>query len=186
MATGGWVQASPDHCSQSRVSGTDRRNRNHINPAWTKRGYSRAYDSKQKQENIPSSAACVTLTHCCLLVFHEGCLPPTPLSRGQETGTLQGHYRTDDVNQPVGDGMVWALYSARTAIFVTICRICCQLVYRISDSVFFFVFFCFFKQSPWCDGCFRVHKESRTPQSGTSHPACRLKGKGMGCELKLN
>lgn len=106
MATGGWVRASPDHCSQSRVSGTDRRNRNHINPAWTKRGYSRAYDSKQKQENIPSSAACVTLTHCCLLVFHEGCLPPTPLSRGQETGTLQGHYRTDDVKQPVGDGMV--------------------------------------------------------------------------------
>ena len=37
MAKGGWVQASPDHCSQSWVSQTDRRNRNHINPARTKR-----------------------------------------------------------------------------------------------------------------------------------------------------
>lgn len=54
MAIGGWVQASPDHCSQSWVSGTDRRNRNHINPARTKR---KAYillhiHSKQKQENL--------------------------------------------------------------------------------------------------------------------------------------
>lgn len=54
IAIGGWVRASPDHCSQSWVSGTDRRNRNHINPARTKR---KAYillhiDSKQKQENL--------------------------------------------------------------------------------------------------------------------------------------
>lgn len=37
MAIGVWVQASPDHGSQSWVSGTDRRNRNHINPTRTKR-----------------------------------------------------------------------------------------------------------------------------------------------------
>lgn len=54
MAIGGWVQASPDHCSQSWVSGTDRRNGNHINPARAKR---KAYIllhiySKQKQENL--------------------------------------------------------------------------------------------------------------------------------------
>lgn len=54
MAIGGWVRASPDHCSQSWVSGTDRRNGNHINPARAKR---KAYillhiHSKQKQENL--------------------------------------------------------------------------------------------------------------------------------------
>lgn len=71
IAIGGRVQASPDHCSQSWVSGTDRRNRNHINPDRTKR---KAYiHSKQKQENLTvsprSTAACVSSAHCCLLVL---------------------------------------------------------------------------------------------------------------------
>lgn len=70
--------------------------------------YSRTYYSKQKQEDPhcfpPSSVACVSSAHCCLPVFHEGCLPPTPPSRGQSTGTLRGHYWADDVKQPVGDG----------------------------------------------------------------------------------
>lgn len=54
MAIGGCVQASPDHCSQSWVSGTDRRNRNHINPTQTKNKilHSLALYSKQKQESV--------------------------------------------------------------------------------------------------------------------------------------
>lgn len=54
MAIGGWVQASPDHCSQSWVSGTDRRNGNHINSPRTKRKtYILSHiHSKQKQENL--------------------------------------------------------------------------------------------------------------------------------------
>lgn len=74
MATGVRVQASPDHRSQSRVSGTNRRNRNHINAALTKRKltYSDKH-SNQKQGHLtvspPSSAACVSSPHCCLSVL---------------------------------------------------------------------------------------------------------------------
>lgn len=120
MAIGGWVQASPDHCSKAgslEPTGGTEITLTQPEPK-EKPTYSCTYILNKNRRISLFSAACVSSAHCCLLVFHEGRLPPTPPSRGQSTGTLRGHYWDEDTKPPVGNGRTWHLQTANNNIVI--------------------------------------------------------------------